>query len=69
MSSLAKAMAPIVATMVARELKENGDSGERPRKATSRKKNQLKHAVKLEKEAETSQCRNSFLVSTVRLKY
>ena len=55
--------------MVARELKGNGDSDERPRKATSRRKNQLKHAVELEKEAETSQCRSSFLVSTVRLKY
>jgi hypothetical protein len=68
-SGLAKEMAPMIASIVTRELSDRGWAGGRPFKTTNKRKGQLKNATKLEKEAEDSRARNNFLVSTAHVSY
>jgi hypothetical protein len=66
-SGLAKELAPMVATMVARELlKDKEGPGKGPHKQSTRRGSRLKQAVKLEREADTPEDRSGFLVSAPR---
>jgi hypothetical protein len=69
-SDLAKEMAPIVASIVTRELlKEGSGIPGAHNKPISKKRGQLKNAIKAEKEAEDSRERNIILVRSVQLNH
>ena len=69
-SGLAKEMAPIVASLVVRELlQEGGGVVAAPRKTTNKRGVRLKDAMNIEKKAEDSKERNMLLVSSVHLNH
>jgi hypothetical protein len=61
LSGLVNQLAPMIASMVARELR--GEQGAEKSGRTSKRRGQLKQAAKDEKEAENPVQRNEFLVS------